>query len=70
VNAETIAHDLYDLRCRSRYTVGVRIRQIASDALDALCLDTPRPDFSKQYLAQLLAAIDAYTDTLSTQPQT
>ena len=67
MNSETFAHDLEDLKARFRRVVGQEIRQMASDASDALDLDTPRPDFSKRYLEQLITTIDKYVSELGTR---
>lgn len=52
------AHDLAGLRARYRRVLGESIEAVLRNALDALEVDPPRPDFAKTYLNEVLEKIE------------
>ena len=66
---ELFAHDLDNIKARYRVLLGERIKQLASDAKDALEIEPPRPDFSKRYLEMLIGSVDAELLLLNARPE-
>jgi hypothetical protein len=52
------AHDLEDLKIRYRNLLHRKLKPKTTDALDALEIEPPKPDFSKTFVSQILAEID------------